>query len=95
MFQMDSSGAAEAGVAVGQTHMGRKGRENRELSAGVWAEEDEAKIFKVKKLFIFLIFLREGAGRFMRSRGVGEMMRKTFLLETPRTFTRRYRPLGL
>ncbi len=71
MFQMDSSGAAEAGVAVGQTHTGRKGRENRELSAGVWAEEDEARIFKVKKLFVFLIFLRAVAGRFMCPRGGG------------------------
>lgn len=47
VFQMDSSGAAEAGVAVGQTHAGRKDRANRQLSAGVWADADEADIFKV------------------------------------------------
>ena len=47
VFQMDSAASAEPGVAVGQTHSGRKGRENRGLSAGVWADEDEATLLKV------------------------------------------------
>jgi len=48
VFQMDSGASAELGVAVGQTNAGRKGRTNRALSAGVWAEEDEATLLKVR-----------------------------------------------
>ncbi len=47
VFQMDSATSGEAGVAVGQTNAARKGRGNRALSAGVWADADEASILKV------------------------------------------------
>ena len=47
VFQMDSTTGGEAGVAVGQTTAARKGRANRALSAGVWADADEATLLKV------------------------------------------------
>ena len=47
VFQMTSVSSAEPGVAVGQSHGGRKGRGNRNLSAGVWADADEATLLKV------------------------------------------------
>lgn len=47
VFQMDSTVGGEAGVAVGQTNAARKGRANRALSAGVWADADEATLLKV------------------------------------------------
>ena len=50
VFQMDSAAGSEAGVAVGQTNAARKGRGNRALSAGVWADADEASLIKVSAL---------------------------------------------
>jgi len=59
VFQMDSAASAEPGVAVGQSHGGRKGRGNRNLSAGVWADADEAALLKVpSSLCVFSPFTR-------------------------------------
>ena len=49
VFQMDAVGNGDAGVAVGQTNARRKGRENRALSAGVWADASEADLLKKEK----------------------------------------------
>jgi len=44
--EVEYTGSATTGVAVGMVRKHRKGRENRGLSAGVWAEDEEAELMK-------------------------------------------------
>ena len=62
----------EVGVAVGQSKAGRKGRENRGLSAGIFAEEGEEALLRDGKASLGV---RQAGGGKKRGKGKKDFVR--------------------